>query len=362
MLARLTAELHRGGHASAVLSLRGRGPVAKRLEAEGTVVVSARNPVEWLGLARRLRDFRPDAIQGWMHHGNLTALPLGALTGAPVFWSIHQSLHELAYEKPRNRLLIRAARAFSRLPSGIVYVSRTSAAQHARFGFGAARARVVPLGFDTGRFRPLGEAERREARARLGLDPDAVWTGIVARHDPKKDHDLFLEAAARVASGREDARFLLLGRGMDRPDHPLRAKAAGLTLEGRVLFRGETADPAPWIAALDVLVSSSYTEAFPTVVGEAMASGVPCVVTDVGDSAFLLGAAGRVVPPRDAPALARALEDVLSLGEAGRRALGAAGRARIVSEFTMERAAAGFLALYADGGADADVRASATSR
>jgi glycosyltransferase involved in cell wall biosynthesis len=363
MLARLVEELARDGHVSAVLSLRGsgRGPVAARLEAAGGRVLQAKAS----GALRACRDFRPDVVQGWMHHGNLAALPLGAWTGAPVFWSVHQSLHDLRYEKPRNRALIRLARALSGLPAGIVHVSRTSASQHARFGFDASRARVVPLGFDTARFHPLDADEKRATRARLGMEPHAQWVGLVARDEPKKDPALFLAAAARLAPSHPAARFLLLGRGMERTDHPLRALASGLGLSDRVAFRGETPDPAPWIASLEVLVSSSYTEAFPTVVGEAMASGVPCVVTDVGDSAYLLGAAGRVVPPRDAAALARALGEVLDLSDEARRALGEAGRARILTEFTMERVAARFLSLYSNRAAaraDAGISVTAASR
>ena len=79
-------------------------------------------------------------------------------------------------------------------------------------------------------------------------------------------------------------------------------------LAGRVHLLGPRADVPRIYAALDVYCPSSYTEAFPLVVGEAMASGVPCAVTDAGDSALMVGETGRVVPPRDLLALAAALD------------------------------------------------------
>jgi glycosyltransferase involved in cell wall biosynthesis len=96
---------------------------------------------------------------------------------------------------------------------------------------------------------------------------------------------------------------------------------------------------------MDIFVLSSRAEAFPNVVGEAMALGLPCVVTDVGDAAMLLGDAGRVVTPRDADALAAAVLELAALPEAERCTLGARGRSRIAEYFSLRSACRRFTEL-----------------
>jgi glycosyltransferase involved in cell wall biosynthesis len=358
MLHKLVVELARethGGHVSVVVCLGPVGGTAGMLEAAGVEVHYFRlrkGPSALSGLwklALLTRRLRPDAIQGWLSGGNLAAVAAGTFVAAPVYWSIHQSLYTLGYETPVNRALIRACAALSRLPQGIVHVSGTGARQHARFGFSDARATVIPIGFDLETYRPLSPEHKRAARARLGLEASRVWVGWVARDDAKKDPGNFIAAARATHALFPDARFLMLGRGLEAPDSPCRALARDAGLEDVVHFRGETNDPAAWIATLDVLVSSSYTEGFPNVIGEAMACEVPCAVTDVGDSGWLVGETGRVAPPRDAVALSRALVELLRLAPEARNALGQAARARIRERFSIASVADRYLELYDRG-------------
>ena len=100
------------------------------------------------------------------------------------------------------------------------------------------------------------------------------------------------------------------------------------------------------LAALDILASSSYSEGFPNVIVEAMACGVPCAVSDVGDSRALVGDTGAVVPPGDAPALAEALGRLLDAGAGGRAALGAAARQRVEETYSLPRVAGRYESLY----------------
>jgi glycosyltransferase involved in cell wall biosynthesis len=361
MLEKLVPELARLGIESEVVCLGPSGSVAARLQHSGT-------RVHFLGLRkdpfflRRLaalialvNRIRPDAIQGWMHPGNLAAA-LARLCArrqvrrkALLFWSVHQSLYSLAYEKTFNALVIRVNARLSRMAAAIVYVSRQAGAHHAAFGFDPRRAVVIPIGFDLGVFGPFDPEKKREARLRLGLEAGAFWTGLVARDDPKKDAVNFVQAAARVARAFPNARFLLLGAGMENAGIPARRAVRELGLEAFFLFHGETDRPQEWIAALDVLVSASYTEAFPNVLGEAMACGVPCVATDVGDSAYLIGEAGVVVPPRDARSLGRAVQGLIEAGPEERGRRGALGRARVRENFSLEAVARRYAALYRRG-------------
>jgi glycosyltransferase involved in cell wall biosynthesis len=111
---------------------------------------------------------------------------------------------------------------------------------------------------------------------------------------------------------------------------------------------GQRSDTPALNAALDMAVSaSSYGEGFPNVLGEAMACGAPCVTTDVGDSALVVGDAGRVVKPNDPEALADAINDLLSLPASARQQLGAAARARIEAHFSLASVARQYAELYA---------------
>ncbi|MCD6024344.1 MAG: glycosyl transferase group 1 [Fibrobacteria bacterium] len=357
MLYKLAVEMRRDGFASEVACLGPRGGAGSLLESAGI-------PVHYLGLKKNLLFFfgirklaalvkgsSPDIIQGWMYQGNLAAAWALRLSGASsrLFWSVHQSLYSLRYETWSNALMIRLSDRLSSLPECTVFVSRAARAQHIARGYPPERTRSIPIGFDTTVFRPYAPEEKRRARRRLGLPERLPLVGLVARHDPKKDQASFIEAAARVAKRFPDARFLLLGRNMEGLRHPLRVLARERGVEEAILFRGETAEVQVWTAVLDIAVSSSYTEGFPNVVGEAMACAVPCVVTDVGDSARLLGDAGLVVPPRDAAALAEALARLLASGAAERSALGAAGRARIEENFTIEKIGREYAGLYRGG-------------
>jgi glycosyltransferase involved in cell wall biosynthesis len=217
---------------------------------------------------------------------------------------------------------------------------------HERLGYTPATWSVIPNGFDVETFRPR-DAARPEIRRELGVESSAPLVGLLARFHPMKDHPTFLQAAAKVASTCPDVRFVAAGRGVDSSP-ALADLVARLGLRDRVFLLPERRDAPRFLASLDVAVSASYSEAFPNVVGEAMASGVPCVVTDVGDARLLVGETGSVVPPRDPLALADELKRLLNLDLASRQSLGLRSRRRIVDEFSLPRAAEKYQQLYED--------------
>jgi glycosyltransferase involved in cell wall biosynthesis len=164
-----------------------------------------------------------------------------------------------------------------------------------------------------------------------------------------KDHETFVDAMARVAAVRPNLWLVMAGRGVDPGNVRLVDAIARKGLLGRTSLCGEVADTPSLFAALDVAVSASYSEAFPNVVGEAMASGLPCVVTDAGDSARLVGSSGEsgiVVPTRDPAAMAAAVTRLLELGPEERASMGVRARARIAAEFSLDRMVRRYEHLY----------------
>ncbi len=333
-LARLLLDGGRFADGAAVVSLTTGGAWAERLRAAGVPVVSLGMARFGLGglaeLVRLIRFERPKVVQAWMYHANLAATVALMLAGdrrkTRLLWGVRASDLDLARYGRSLRFVVRLGALLSRLPDAIVANSFAAEAAHQRLGYRARRWLVVPNGVDTRHFRP-DAAARAAVRAELGIPPDAPVVVHVARVDPMKDHGMFLAALDRL-----DVHALAVGLGTDAlPARP------GLHRLGR------RDDVARLLAAADVFVSSSaFGEGFSNALAEAMATGVVPVVTDVGDARRIVGDTGVVVPPGDAAALSRAIAGVLD--DPGRAARGLAARARAMREFTLDNAAAGFLA------------------
>ncbi len=295
-------------------------------------------------LVSLLRRAAPQLVMGWEVHGNVFSQLGQWLHSSRVIWNVRGSLDHIQSEKQRTRLLIAALGKASRLPDRIIYNSRRSAAQHEAAGYCRTRTVVIPNGFDGELFRPDPEA-RFSLRRELALSPTEPLVGMVARHHPVKNHSGFLRAAAR-AMRQAPFHAVLAGRGVDPANADLVEQIASLGLTGRVHLLGERADTPRLTAAFDIAVSASFAEAFPNVIGEAMMCGVPCLVTDVGDSAWLVGDTGAVVPPDDPDSFAAGIESLLRLSPEARAGLGATARRRILNDFSLDEVARKFHRLY----------------
>lgn len=300
-----------------------------------------------LGLARLARSYKPDIVQGWLYHGNLG----GALARAamrqrvPLVWGIRQSLTSLEAENLFAKVGIALNRIGSGHPDRLLFNSRASMAQHRDFGFKLARADYLPNGFETSGFAPDADARGRW-RAAWGVDDGTVVFGLLARYHPSKDHAGFLQAARRVRDSRPSTRFVMAGTGVETGNEALMRSVHDAGLVDHVELLGERRDVPSVLAALDVYVSSSASEAFSNSVGEAMSCALPCVVTDVGDSQSIVGDTGRVVPPRNPAALAAAMIAMFDIGSARRAVLGTQARQRILADFDIEAVAERYAALY----------------
>jgi glycosyltransferase involved in cell wall biosynthesis len=354
MLLKLLSSLNAPGESAEVISLAPEGPLADPIRALGVPVMSlglGGGLGALFGLPRLIRELRrsvPDLVQCWMYHANLLG-GLAARVGvsAPVLWGLRQSDLDPALSKRSTIMVAKlGARLSFRVAQKILCVSESARQVHVALGYDDARMVVIPNGFDLARFRPDAEA-RREIRADLGIGPDDILIGLAARFDPQKDIGNFLAACARLAAPK--ARFVLCGTGMDGSNDALVAMIKQAGLGERVHLLGRRNDMARLTAALDIAVSSSaFGEGFSNTLGEALACGVPAVATDVGDSRLIVGAAGRVVPPRDAGALAAGIEELIALGPEGRAALGRQGRERMARDYGLAAIAERYRTLYAE--------------
>jgi glycosyltransferase involved in cell wall biosynthesis len=317
-----------------VCSLKGAGTYGPRLEALGIPVHALGGTPRSLfrGLMPLARHIKPNLIQGWMYHGNLAATLCGqfAVGRVPVLWNIRQSLIHLRHEKYGTAMAIRLGALLSNRPAKIIYNSYTAQSHHSALGFAAHTSLVIDNGYDTELFKPDAQA-RRTVRGEIGIDEGVPLIACIGRVHPMKDQRNFLLAAQRVKVATPDVAFLLMGRDTDSAEVTDLVRELGLSAYVRLL--GERSDVHRIMAALDLLVLPSWAEAFPNVVGEAMACGVPSVVTDVGDAARIVSDTGIVVPPRDSDALASAILALLERPD--RKRLGLRARERIIREYSL---------------------------
>ncbi|MCK4304924.1 MAG: glycosyltransferase [Candidatus Eisenbacteria sp.] len=353
MLCRLLGRLDRDRFEPVVISLIDKGTLGESIETLAVPVYAlgmSRGRLSVRGLwrlTRRLGLLKPDLIQGWMYHGNLAAL-VGRYLASPrsaLLWNIRHSISDLADEGRSTAWAIRGGALLSRSCGKIIYNSAVSARQHEALGYRSDRRVVIPNGFDCEEFKPApgaGEALRKS----LCLAPQDLLIGLIGRHHPVKDHANFFRAGSRLIATHKRVRFVLAGRGVEPANATLTALIRENGLDDRVRLLGERRDMPDLLAGLDIATSSSFGEGFPNVIGEAMACGVPCVVTDVGDSSRLVGDTGCVVPARDPEALARAWGDLIKSGRDRRRRLGEKARQRIVREFSLDAIARQYEVLY----------------
>lgn len=367
MLFKLLSTVDKRRFNSTVISLGRRSKLDARIEALNIPVLNVDiklgnvpTPRQVWRLLTTMRGLKPDLIQGWMYHGSLAAHLCASIVarGAPELWTIHSCNNDLTLEKRLTSAIIRLCGRLSASPAKIIYVSESSRLQHEAMGYCREKSQVITNGFDVSQFAPSAQA-RAAVRAELGMREDQFLIGLVGRFHPMKDHVNFLRAASLLSEDNHAARFLLVGRKVDNGNQTVRRLLGKWNLEGRVHLLGERADTHTLIAALDVCsLSSSYGESFPLVVGEAMACGVPCVVTDVGDAAKLVGATGLVVPPRNPEALAHAWRELMRLGPSGRAQLGEAARERVRENFLLAPVTAQYESLWEKTGAEARRRSS----
>lgn len=356
MLARLLAVLKSGDIRFHVISLTGDGKIGEMLRAEGIPVSvlgfdpQSPNPLLFFTLVKLLRQLKPDGIHTWLYHADLLGGLAARLAGnIPVVWALHNSTLDSTSSKRRTLRVVRLCAWLSHfVPQKITYCSTVSRDLHIQLGYKAEKMVFIPNGFDLDVFQPNADA-RLSVRAELGLSPETPLVGFMARFDPQKDLNNFIQAAALLNQRMPEVRFLLAGMGIQNENAVLAQWLDQSKMQGMIYLLGRRDDTPRLTAALDLAtVSSAYGEAFPLVIGEAMSCEVPCVATDVGDSKMIIGTTGRVVPPRDPQALADAWYAMLSLPASERRALGYQARQIIADHYSISVSAERHQNLYRD--------------
>lgn len=352
MLYKLLSQMDRRHFNNIVVSMTGRGVLGEKIETLGITVHtlgmqrSLPNPSGLSCLLKLLRKEHPHVLQTWLYHADLLGLLAVKLAGVPaVVWNL-RCAELLKKDHPMVLFwILRVLATLSRMPKAVVVNSTAGRLAHEKLGYKPVKWKFIPNGFDPDLYSPSRNA-RLELRRNLGISEQAHLIGLVARFNPMKDHVNFLRAAGQLKKTWPGVHFVMIGKGVDDTNTQLLDQINSLSLDGFVHLLGERHDVPALTAALDIAASSSYSEGFSNVIGEAMACGVPCVVTDVGDSAYIVGNTGIVVPPRDYCALSDAWNHILSMSEDSRLSLGRAARERILSHFSINGVTRQYEKLY----------------
>ena len=315
----LARQLKRCGVDVSVATFYGEGEFVKDLVAEAIPIHDLRKSGRWstasffFRLWRLIRRERPGVLHSYLTGPNLVALllkPLLRWQGGAVVCGVRASALDLSRYDFATRVSEHLSSYLLPFADAVICNSHAGLAHISASASRSARFHAVDNGVDTQRFR-FDEQGRKRCREDWNLPEGALAIGLVGRHDPVKDHALFLHAAARLADANSEARFVLVGSEVAGTTERIREVARQLGLERRIVWAGHRSDLPAVYSALDVLCLSSESEGFPNVVAEAMSCGLPCVSTDVGDARRLIGDCGWVVDARTPEALARGLEEAL---------------------------------------------------
>ncbi|HYW71428.1 MAG TPA: glycosyltransferase [Pyrinomonadaceae bacterium] len=283
-------------------------------------------------LARRIR---PQVLIGYLNLPAIFCSLVGSVIGGRVIWCLRSS--EVHYEKYGRgmRWSFKAGAYLARTADLIVLNSTAGKIYHCANGYHGDRMIVIPNGIDTSRFRPDPKAGAAFRQA-WGIRESERAIGLVGRLDHMKDHPTFLRAAAKLASRHPELKFVCIGGGPPDYAAQLKSLAAELRLDDRMIWTGDQKEMTAAYNALDLLVSSSSGEGFSNVIAEAMAAGVPAIVSDVGDSALIIGETGLTFPAGDPDRLAAAVENFLAMSAERSVELKTEVRQRIEREFAVE--------------------------
>ncbi|MBT4669145.1 MAG: glycosyltransferase [Candidatus Ruthia sp.] len=344
MLYKLLKSLQDETIESAVISLMGRGKITKQIEALGikveTLDLEQGKRPSWKTI-KKLRQFmltfNPDIVQGWMYHGNIAATVAVFLfkpmhRKVKLFWNVRQTLYDIKKEKQQTKWVIYLSRWLSVFSTSVIYNSTVSMQQHNNIGFSKRKRCMIPNGFDLQKFYP-DQGRSQQLRKDLGVSKNEIIVGHISRFHPMKDHATLLRTINHVmkniyaSNGKQEVIFLLIGHEV----------TSALSTNPAIHFLGERTDIPNIMSALDILVSSSaWGEGFPNVIGEAMASEVPCVVTDVGDSAYIVGNYGMVCPVGDDKCIADSMMQLIE-NRQQRKIMGQQARQRIKQNYSMDK-------------------------
>lgn len=301
-------------------------------------------------LAQIMRKEAPDVVQTWMYHADLIGgLTAKLSTSTPIIWNIRNT--DLS-KKAIKRNTITTARICALLspyiPYKIISCAQQSIKNHINIGYQKNKFKVIYNGYNSEVFSP-NKNKREQLRSLVNVKNNQILFGFVARWDPQKNHKNLLEALSKLDLKTNNIYCLFAGSGLTEENVKLTKLIKGYNLQEHIILLGFNSDISSIMNALDCHVLSSSGEGFPNVVAEAMSCETPCIVTDVGDAAYIVGNTGDIVPPNNPDALAHSMQKMaLTISKEGKYIKGKLARQRIIDNFSLQDMAKNYENLWLD--------------
>jgi glycosyltransferase involved in cell wall biosynthesis len=349
----LASALQDQGYSVKIAIFYSGGPLEVEVKKRGIEVINLQRKGRldfrsfFFRLTSLIRHNKPDILHSYLPVANIwAALVKILLPETIVVWGVRASSLDLKQYNWQTQFTEFIEIQLSRFPDWIICNSQAGLLNSLKKGYPKARMSVISNGIDTNRFFP--DRERGlHLRKYYNIENDQKVIGMVARIDPMKDYPNFLHAAALLLKEKPNIHFLCVGDGPQKLIHEYKQMASSLGLENAVTWVGYQENMFAVYNALDILVSASaYGEGFSNVVGEAMACGVPCVATNIGDSALLVEEFGELVPPSNPQALRDGILNLLRI-ISQRDSFGANQLAqRVTREFSVDALASNTIRLF----------------
>ena len=312
--------LHDTKNQHIVISMMNTGKYGLYLDTLGVTVYYLNMPrgrFTFSGLVqlwKLIKKIQPDAVQTWMYHANLIGGLITSLVGIKkCFWGIHHSDLSPGKNKFSTRIIAKICAPLSYIiPSKIIVCAEQAASIHQAIGYDKKRIVIIPNGYDLSCFKPATDSKEKLFKE-LHIPQSVILLGMVARFDPQKDHLNLLRALAILKQKKIEFSCLLMGENIDNHNEILAKSINDRKLSNNIVLLGTREDIPNIMSALDIHILSSIGEAFPNVIAEAMACGTPCITTNVGDAALIVGNTGWVVPTNDSEKLASAIIDAIQI-------------------------------------------------
>lgn len=287
------------------------------------------NGINTLGTVSKLRTLlkklQPATVQCWMYHANaLTSLSIIGLAQKPnVVWGIHHSLASPKDESISTKIALGLSKILSQQASAIIYCAHSSMQQHQAFGFKNGNSQVIANGVFLDKFQPNPQLH----------EPTVI--GFAGRYHRAKGYPYLFETMGLLKD--KNIIFKIAGNGASIDNPEVKALFHQYQLDAqKVHLIDQISDMPAFYQSIDAFLMTSITEGFPNVLVEAMASGLPCISTDVGDAKYIVQDLGNIVPPRNAQAVVDAILAYTQKSEAEKQSLKLATRERVEQNFSIE--------------------------
>lgn len=343
-----------------VISLTKNGLISEKIKKLGVEVIyldmkkSINIFSKLFQLKNTIKNLQPDIVQTWMYHSDLIGGIAAKLSvSSPIVWNIrHSDLDPNSNKKTTIWAAKLSAKLSNKIPDKIISCSKIAKSIHSELGYNNEKINVIPNGFNIKEFDQK-LYNNNEIYEELNISQNNYLIGMVGRYDPQKDYMNLLKAAKLLKKKNSKlynkVKFILCGRNINNENKEINKFLNKNNLSTEFHLLGQRDDIPQIMASLDLFtLSSSFGEGFPNVVGEAMASNTPCVVTDIGDSAYIVGDTGIVVEPKNSNELFKGWQKILNMPNNKREDLGKKARQRIVNNFDINEITGKYLDLYKD--------------